>query len=265
MPATLVPASNPQPSTTATETKGVSPTSAEHGHPSPHLSPQPHSFGPSPHCTHPFRPRPCCSDSCRPRLPYPPLLTPSTTHSPLQPRPLHTLLQAPPTSPPPLHPLLQATPTTPTPAGPSRTGRPGLGAILAAHVVWAGAVVVPLQVVAPGPVLAGAWLAEVDVHLWGGCSHEGAAGTGRWARAHVPKSSPRDPGPTQTRQPGLCSQSLEDSPAQPVCPDPWLDGNTWAGQAPPPPRPGAALFRGLPGRHPAFAPPTGSRSSCGSF
>lgn len=76
IPATLVPVSNPQPSTTATETKGVSRTSAGHGHPSP----QPHSFKPSPHCTHPSRPRPCCIHACRPRPPHPPLQAPPTMH-----------------------------------------------------------------------------------------------------------------------------------------------------------------------------------------
>lgn len=205
----------------------------------------------------PLGPAPAAATPCRPRLP----------------RPQHTHLYSPAhyahsCRPRPLHPLLQATPTTPTPAGPARTGRPGLRAILAAHVVWAGAVVVPLQVVAPGPVLAGAWLTEVDVHLWGGSGHEGAAGTGPWARARPYEQSPR-PGPHSDQTPGLRSRGLQDGLAQPVCLDPWLDGNTWAGQALPPPRPGAALFRGLPGRHPAFAPPTGrkagSRYSCGSF
>lgn len=161
MPATLVPASNPQPSTTATETKRVSPTSAEHGHPSP----QPHSFGPSPHYTHPFK-APSLLHTGLQAPPTAPTIAGPAHNALTSTSPAHCTLSCRPRlqnthlyRPRPQHPLLKAPPTAPTPAGPARTGRPRLRAILAAHVIRAGAVVVPLQVVALGPVLAGAWLA----------------------------------------------------------------------------------------------------------
>lgn len=53
-----------------------------------------------------------------------------------------------------------------TSAASTRAGRPGHRAVLAAKVLGAGAVVVALQVVAAGTIQAGAWLAEVHVHLW---------------------------------------------------------------------------------------------------
>ena len=196
--ATLVPASNPQPSTTATEMGGVSPTSAGPAH-SPHPTPS------------------------------------GSAH------------------------------TAATSASPARARRPGLRAVLATHVLGARTVVVALQVVAAGPVPAGAWLAEVSVHLGRGASMRAQAllleldDEPGLSRVHT--GNPQDPGPIRTRHPGLCSQSLQERPTQ-TAQAPQLDGNTCGGQAPPTTLASrAALFRCirpsplLPAGRPAIGPP----------
>lgn len=52
-----------------------------------------------------------------------------------------------------------------TSAHPARARLPGHRAVLAAKVFWAGTVVVTLEVVAASTIEAGAWLAEIQIHL----------------------------------------------------------------------------------------------------